>query len=169
MKPTTLGLLIKIACVALVFGWAVNATLWWFFSVGFRVGAGSPAGVAVVDVALLVWTLTVRKRLPRLNTTSSGKTSMLRAQNPLSPIVAARTAALALAASRAGSAVAGFYFGLAAAAAAHMTTDFGRTAVVLEALTALLAALLVVVALWLEKLCKLPKPPLESSEAAEAA
>lgn len=172
MKPTSLGLLIKIACVTLVVGWAVNASLWWFFNTGFRVGPGSPSGVAVVDAALLVWTLAVRKRLPRLSSSgiaSTGKPAVVRAANPLSPLVAARTAALALAASRAGSALAGFYFGLAAAGAVHMTADFSRTAVLLEVVTAALAVILVVIALWLERICKLPKPPLETAEAAEAA
>jgi hypothetical protein len=169
MKPTTLGLLIKIACITLVLGWAINAMLWWFLSVGFGVGAGSPAGIAVVDLSLLFWTIAVRKRMPRTSKAPDGSVSLVRATNPLSQLVAARTAALALAASRAGSALAGFYFGLAAAGSVHMSADYSRTAVVLEVLTAVLAIGLVAIALWLEHICKLPRPPLETSEAAEAA
>lgn len=169
MKPTSLGLLIKIACITLVLGWAVNASLWWFFNAGFRVGPGSPTGVAVVDLSLLVWTLMVRKRMPRVITAADGSVSLVRSNNPLSQLVAARTAALALAASRAGSALAGFYFGLAAAGSVHMTAEYSRTAVVLEGVTALLAVGLVVIALWLEHICKLPKAPFETAEAAETA
>jgi heme/copper-type cytochrome/quinol oxidase subunit 4 len=169
MKPTSIGSLIKLACAAIVVGWAFNASLWWFASSGFHIGYGSPSVTAACDVALLSWTLLVRKRLPRLQENADKKLVLVRATHPLSPLVAARTAMLALASSRAGSILTGFYLGLAAAGALHMNSESGRVAVGLELLTALLAVGLVVIALWLERICKLPKPPLEGAEAAESA
>lgn len=169
MKATSIGLLIKFACAAIVFGWALNAGLWWFYSTGFHIGWGSPLVTAACDIALLMWTLHVRTRLPRLQKQSDDKLVLIRATNPLSPLVAARTALLALASSRAGSLLVGLYLGLAAAAATHMNSEAGRTAVGLELLTAILALVLVAIALWLERLCKLPKPPTETVDAAESA
>jgi heme/copper-type cytochrome/quinol oxidase subunit 4 len=169
MKSTSIGLLIKFACAAIVVGWALNAALWWFGNSGFHIGAGSPLVTAACDIALLMWTLHVRTRLPRVQKQADNKVQLIRATNPLSPLVAARTALLALASSRAGSLLVGLYLGLAAAAAMHMNSESGRTAVGLELLTAALALVLVVIALWLERLCKLPKPPAESVDAAESA
>lgn len=169
MKPTSLGFLTKLACAAIMFGWLLNAGLWWFTNSGFHIGYGSPFVTAACDVALLVWILNVRSRLPRLNKQADGTMVLIRATNPLSPLVAARTALLALASSRAGSLLAGFYLGLAAAGALHLTAESGRNAVGLELLTALFAVILVALALWLERLCRLPKPPMETAEAAESA
>ena len=169
MKPTTVGLLIKLACGAFVFGWIVNASLWWFTNSGFHVGYGSPFVTGACDVALLMWTVTVRSRLPRAEKQADGTVRIKRAANPLSPLVAARTALLALASSRAGSLLVGLYLGLAAAGALHMAADAGRNAVILELLTGLLALVLVLIALWLERICTLPKPHLEGVEATESA
>lgn len=169
MKATTLGLLIKLACAAFVFGWIVNAALWWFNNSGFHVGYGSPFVTGACDVALLIWILSVRPRMPRTEKQSDGTVVLKRASNPLSPLVAARSALLALASSRAGSLLVGLYLGLAAAGAMHMGAEVGRTAVMLELLTAFLALVLTALALWLEHICKLPKPPTEGVEVAESA
>ena len=169
MKATTIGLLIKLACGAFVFGWILNASLWWFNNSGFHVGYGSPFVTGACDVALLMWILSVRSRLPRVEKQTDGTVRIKRAANPLAPLVAARTALLALSSSRAGSLLVGFYLGLAAAGALHIAADAGRTAVLLELLTALLALVLVILALWLERICTLPKPPFEGVEATESA
>ena len=70
--------------------------------------------------------------------------------------MAARTAALAMAASRAGSLVAGFYAGVALASLPHRDTPAGLTTTWTSAASTLGAVVLVVVALWLEYMCRLP-------------
>ena len=70
--------------------------------------------------------------------------------------MAARTAALAMAASRAGSLVLGFYAGVALASLPHRDTPAGMTKTWASAASAVGALALVAAALWLEFLCRLP-------------
>jgi hypothetical protein len=61
-----------------------------------------------------------------------------------------------MAASRAGSLVAGFYAGVALASLPHRDTPAGLTTTWTSAASALGAVVLVVAALWLEYMCRLP-------------
>lgn len=72
------------------------------------------------------------------------------------PLLAARTAALAMAASRAGSLVAGFYAGVALASLPHRDTPAGLATTWASAASTVGAFVLVVAALWLEYMCRLP-------------
>ena len=77
----------------------------------------------------------------------------------LDPIVAARTAALAMAASRVGSMAAGMYLGI------FLVNYFQRDHSIVGdrlwicGLSIFGGFVLVLVALWLEKLCKIKQPP----------
>jgi hypothetical protein len=99
--------------------------------------------MAVFAVALLIWTLLARPRLLRKPGT-----------RPLAPLVAARSAALAMAASRTGALVLGLYSGAAVGLMPRWNTGQGRESVLASALSALGALLVMVIALWLEKLCR---------------
>ena len=72
--------------------------------------------------------------------------------------MAARTAALAMAASRTGAIVGGVYLGIAASFVGRWAQDSGRERVITALLAALAAAAVIAVALWLEHLCRLPQP-----------
>ena len=74
----------------------------------------------------------------------------------MAPLVAARTAALAMAASRTGSIVAGFYAGLALGTLPSIDTEAGSRTFWISLVSALGAVALAAAAYWLEYLCRLP-------------
>jgi hypothetical protein len=78
---------------------------------------------------------------------------------PMPPLVAARTAALAMAASRIGALVMGFYAGIAVGMAPSLVTASGLQIFWAASATALGSFALVAAALWLEHLCRLPVGP----------
>ena len=106
----------------------------------------------LISISLLAWTLVARPKLLRKDYAKR-----------LPPIVAARTAALALAGSRVGSLVLGFYLGLLI-----LNLGLTRTAEVTSRLLTIGAVLvaavvLIATALWLERLCEVKQPPEDGS------
>jgi hypothetical protein len=71
------------------------------------------------------------------------------------PLVAARTAALALAASRTGVLIGGFYLGIALGLIGVRDTPTGASSMAAAVASVLACAVLVGAALWLESLCRL--------------
>lgn len=71
------------------------------------------------------------------------------------PLVAARTAALALAASRTGALIGGFYLGIALGLLGVRDTPTGSASLGAAVASVLACAVLVGAALWLEHLCRL--------------
>jgi len=94
------------------------------------------------------WTLVARRRLrPK-----PGGTRM-------APLVAARTAALALAGSRTGAVLFGLYGGLALRLVQETAVAAGRERLLAAALAALGGLVLAGLSLWLEHVCRLPDDP----------
>jgi hypothetical protein len=145
MTPTRIRLLAGLAVIAAAVGWGA-ATL-----VEGRTGRVIPvpwlAGATMwfLALALLIWTVLSRPRLQRKP-----------GSRPLPPLVAARTAALAMAASRTGSLVAGFYAGIAIGTLPSRMTEAGSVSVAAALITTLGSLALVASALWLERKCRLP-------------
>ena len=77
----------------------------------------------------------------------------------MSPLVAARTAALALAGSRTGAVVFGLYAGLAASLAGDLHIVAARERLLAAGLAALGGLVLCALSLWLEHICRLPSDP----------
>jgi uncharacterized membrane protein YfcA len=75
----------------------------------------------------------------------------------LEPIVAARSAALALAASRVGSIAAGFYGGVLLVNALMLDTQASSRCVAITSLTVLASLVVAGFGLWLERICRLPE------------
>jgi uncharacterized membrane protein YfcA len=98
--------------------------------------------------AVLYWAATSRPRIERRP-----------GAKPMPPLVAARSAALAMAASRIGSLVAGCYAGIALAMVPALGTQTGTATCWAASLASLGAAALVAGALWLEHICRLPIGP----------
>ena len=71
------------------------------------------------------------------------------------PLLAARTAALALAASRTGALIGGFYLGIALGLIGVRDTPTGSVSLAAAVASVLACAVLVGAALWLERLCRL--------------
>ena len=145
MTPTRIRLLAGLAVIAAAVGWGAAVL------VEGRTGRVIPvpwlAGATMwfLALALLIWTILSRPRLQRKPGT-----------RPLPPLVAARTAALAMAASRTGSLVAGFYAGIATGTLPSRMTEAGSASVAAALTTALGSLALVASALWLERMCRLP-------------
>ncbi len=74
---------------------------------------------------------------------------------PLNPFVAARTAVLAMAGSRAGAAVAGVYLGYAGFLLLDLANDYRRRMVLIVLSAAVAGVALAAAALWLERICRI--------------
>jgi hypothetical protein len=148
MQQTKISMLVVLAILAAAVGWSF-AQLWpTFFGQGMPVAVGSAIAMILVFVTLLIWTLMTRARL------KPGATI-----NRLHPIVAARTAALAMSASRVGSLAFGFYVGVLLS---NMVADYssaGTDRIRISAMTAVASLLTAAVALWLERICQIKEPP----------
>ena len=112
------------------------------------VSIGSAIAMVLVFVTLLTWTLMTRARL------KPGATV-----NRMHPIVAARTAALAMSASRVGSLAFGFYVGVLLANIVADYSSAGTDRIRISAVTAIASLLTAIVAVWLERICLLKEPP----------
>ncbi len=148
MQQTKISMLAVLAVLAAAVGWSF-AQLWpTFFGQGMPVSVGSAIAMILVFVTLLIWTLMTRARLKPDATV-----------NRLHPIVAARTAALAMSASRVGSLAFGFYVGVFLANIVADYSSAGTDRIRISAVTAFASLLTAAVALWLEKICRLKEPP----------
>ena len=148
MRPTPIRLLVVLAVIAGSLGWAVLVLV--HALAGRIIVVPWLAGAAMWLVAggLLSWTLSVRPRLQR-------KPGV----RPIAPIVAARTAVLAIAASRIGSLVAGFYGGVVVGIVPYFSTLSGADSFWAALTTSVGSIALAVIALWLEHICRLPAGP----------
>ncbi|MDD2857104.1 MAG: DUF3180 domain-containing protein [Candidatus Nanopelagicales bacterium] len=145
MTPTRIRLLLVLAVLAGAIGWAVAVLVSGQAGRVVPVTWLAPLTLWFLAVALLVWALLARPKLQR----RPGSRRM-------APLVAARTAALAMAASRTGALVAGFYLGLAVGTLPSQQTPAGSESLWAAALSTAGAVALVAAALWLEHLCRLP-------------
>jgi hypothetical protein len=151
MKQTKISTLFVLAILAASVGWSF-AQLWpTFFGQGMPVSAGSAIAMILVFISLLIWTLMTRARL------KPGATL-----NRLHPIVAARTAALAMSASRVGSLACGFYVGVLLANVAADYSSAATDRIQISAVTAVASLLTAIVAVWLERICQIKEPPADS-------
>jgi hypothetical protein len=82
------------------------------------------------------------------------------------PLLALRTAALALSVSRAGAFIGGFYLGVAVALSPSWDIPYVRGLIVAAVVTAVGSALLVAAGLWLERICRIPPSDDETDPAA---
>lgn len=145
MKPTRTRLLVAIAVVLAAVGWGVTRLVDAFAGRSLPVPWTAPAVMVVLAIALALWARGTRDRLARKPGTK-----------PMEPLVAARSAALAMAASRTGAVVAGFYVGVAIALAPMWEVAYVRERVIVSLVAVVGAVLVVLAALWLERVCRIP-------------
>lgn len=145
MEPTRLRLLVALGVLAAALGWAATHLVDTFANRTLAVPWTMAVVMAMLAFALVLWARGTRARL-------AGRPGT----RPIEPLVAARTAALALAASRTGALVAGFYAGVVVALLPDWSIDPVRTRVITALVTIVAALLVVAAALWLERICRLP-------------
>ena len=145
MHPTRIRLLVGIAVICAALGWGVVEIVSSWSGRLVPVPWLAAAALWIVAGALAYWTYLVRPRL-------QGRPGV----RPIEPLVAARSAALAMAASRIGALMLGFYAGVAVAMAGHLSTPSGLGAFWSATTAAVGALALVSAAVWLEHSCRLP-------------
>lgn len=145
MTPTSPKLLLLLAVPAIAIGWAIVQLYVTIADQPFPVPFTAAATMFVLAAALFIWTLLIRPRIARKPGTQ-----------PLSPFTAARTAALAMAASRTGALAGGFYIGVAIELAGRFDNAYSRERLFYALGAAFGAFLVVLAALWLEHICRLP-------------
>lgn len=175
MKPTSKRLLFLIGVVGALSAVSVSRLALATSGTLIAVRPATPIAMAVMCGALTWWTVLVRRRLLHIQrakheaqaSPGAQTTPFIMRDKPLNPLVAARTVALAFAVSRAGAWVCGWYAGVALSFLGHLGSADVRWRLAYAVTTTVLAAILVVVAVWLERSCKLP-PPRPNAEASPA-
>ncbi|MFA7324004.1 MAG: DUF3180 domain-containing protein [Candidatus Nanopelagicales bacterium] len=145
MTPTRIRLLIVLAVLAGAIGWACAVLISGQLGRVVPVTWLAPLTLWSLAIALFIWALLARPKLRRK-----------RGSRRMAPLVAARTAALAMAASRTGALVAGFYLGLATGSLPSQQTQAGSETLWASLVSAGGAIALAAAALWLEHMCRLP-------------
>lgn len=149
--------LFSLAIGSLLFGFVLVYAVRELLDYNLPVGSSSIIGIGLVDLALVAWIYAIKDRLPTLSKDEAGEVQMLRASNPLPSLVAARSAALALAASRTGALLSGFYFGIALSSLLNFQVVAVQATFWNSLIAAAFSVILAGLGLWLERICTLPK------------
>ena len=147
-EPTKISNLLLLALFMTTFGWSASRLWPTWFDQDLQVPLLAPVTIIILDIALGVWALMVRARLNPENKEVS-----------LDPIVAARTAALAMSSSRVGSIAAGMYLGIFLMNFLQRDHSIVGDKLIECGISFVAGIALAVIALWLEKLCQIKQPP----------
>lgn len=156
MKPTRWVPLVAIAAIALAVGWVLVDMVERI--AGRILGVPWLAAIAlwVLALGVLGWAILSRERLDHKRSSGpAAVTASVSEHRRMPPLVAARTAALALAASRTGALIGGFYLGIALGLLGVRDTPTGSASMAAAITSVLACGVLVGAALWLERLCRL--------------
>jgi hypothetical protein len=145
VKPTRVRLLAAMLVLSGAAGWGVATLVDAYADRSLPVPWTAALVMFLLALALALWARGTRARLAHAPGTK-----------PMDPLVAARSAALAMAASRTGAIVAGFYTGVAIAFAPSWDLAAVRERIVIALVTVVGAGLVVLAALWLERVCRVP-------------
>ena len=164
MKPTRWVVLFAIAAVGLGIGWVAVELVERIAGRVLGVPWIAPAALWILALAVLVWAVVSRPSLvddndrnPLRPVTAVARTSVPTKpdRKRMPPLAAARTAALALAASRTGAIIGGFYLGIALALIPVRGTPSGSTSMTASVVAVLACAVLTGAAVWLESMCRI--------------
>jgi hypothetical protein len=140
VTPTSSRLLLTLAVVSAVGGWVLADLIDRFAGRGMPVPWTAPATLLILALALVFWTLGMRRRI------RDGRAD---------PFVAARTAALAMAASRTGAIATGVYAGFLVWFVGQWWIEASRGRGIASAVAVVAGLLVVAAALWLERVCRI--------------
>jgi drug/metabolite transporter (DMT)-like permease len=145
VTPTRPRLLVALVVISAAVGWGVSRLVDAYADRSLPVPWTAALVMFLLALALALWARGTRARLTGQPGTK-----------PMDPIVAARSAALAMAASRTGAIVAGFYVGVSVSLVPGWGVAYVRERIVIALVTVLFAGLVVAAALWLERVCRVP-------------
>ena len=145
MQPTRLRLLVAIALICGALGWGLVQIVSSWLGRLVPVPWLAAAALWLLAGAIAYWTVLARPRI-------QGRTGT----KPMEPLVAARSAAMAMAASRIGSLMVGFYGGIAVGMVGRMAAPSAVQTFWASTMAAVGAVGIVAAALWLEQSCRIP-------------
>ena len=150
LTPTKILYLVYLSAISAGAGWIV-ASMWpAIFGQAFATPWLTAITMWLIAGALFIWTMLARKKIKP----EKGKPR-------LDPLLAARSAALAMSASRVGALALGFYFGIFIENLVFSDSPAAKERAVISAVTAIASLVTTIIGLWLEHICRLPKPPAE--------
>lgn len=156
MKPTRWVALVATAAIALAVGWVLIDIVERAAGRILEVPWLAAVALWVLAIGVLGWALLSRGRLGgRPRQASAPALPGAARDRRMPPLVAARTAALALAASRTGALIGGFYLGISLGLIGVRDTPTGAASLSAAAASVMACVVLVGAALWLERLCRL--------------
>jgi len=147
MQQTKVSHLVVIFTVLGAIGWAITVVIQGQTGRSLPVPGLAAGAMWIFGISFGLWTYFAKPRLQRVP-----------GEKPFPPLAAARIAVLAMAASRTGAVIGGFYLGTALALVLNSATPAGWSAMIAAFLAALGSLLLVVSALWLESMCVAREP-----------
>ncbi len=162
MKPTRWVPLTILLAIGLAIGWIAVDMVERFAGRVLVVPSLAALGLWILALGILIWALISRNALtgdrqrpgaakPPLPGAAGSDPN----QRSMPPLVAARTAALALAASRTGALIGGVYLGIALALGPVLGTANGSASFGASIAGLLACAVLVGAAVWLESMCRI--------------
>jgi len=143
VTPTRPVVLVVVALISLVMGLAGADLYATATGRPMPVPLSSAVTIAAVALVLVIWTEYFRRR-------------MRAPDQRVDPFVAVRSAALAMAASRAGAIICGLFLGIGIWYLFDLNSAAARQRVLICALGALAAFTTALAGLWLERICRLP-------------
>lgn len=165
VKPTRWVPLLVCAAVGLAIGW-LSVLL--FDRASGRVLTVpwlAPGALWILALAVLIWAVVSRPSLVDPAAGQRGRvpapvpaarpSAAVRNRKRMPPLVAARTAALALAASRTGAAIGGFYLGIALALIPRLSAPTASASFSAAIVSVVACLVLTAAAVWLESMCRL--------------
>ena len=156
MKPTRWVPLVAIGAIALAVGWVLIDLVERLSGRILDVPWLAAIALWVLALGVLGWTVLSRGRLDHRPGPGPAAVGASRpSERRMPPLVAARTAALALAASRTGALIGGFYLGIALGLLGVRDTPTGSASLAAAVASVAACVVLVAAALWLEQLCRL--------------
>lgn len=147
MKKTTTSSLILIFLIGASIGYFGSSIYENLTSQLIFIYLNTALAVLLLDITILFWGFNFRNRL-------LGKYQYI----PVAPLVAARTTALALAASRTGAILTGFYLAVAIFFIFSLGNQVTSQRLTNALISAFVAIWLMFLGLWLEHICRIKQP-----------
>lgn len=155
MKRTSTRLIVLLASVALIVSALAAYIVYEALDFILPIRPGGVWGLAIGCV--FSWSLyfSLRHRFPKV-IKSKDEVQVLRAQNPLPQLIAARISILAIAITRSSAIVLGFYAGIGSWAVLRLQVEYIQTIAELAVLACVFTAGILTAGLLLERLCSPP-------------